>query len=242
MSTPDQEHDSTPQAMSDDALPKPPEPPSDEPPISSDQRPDETPPDPTTTTVRQAKPWALPVSVAAVALTIGLAGGFFIGQASVDPTSSDEYLALQADRDDVKYQLGVKRDEIVFAEDARIKAEEAVDEITARETALSEREQELDTRETDLDTREAGITATEEQVAANTITPGRWTVGVDIEPGSYRVAEPVTATDCYWAITASGTNGDDIISNDFGTQGNLSVTLSAGQDFESQDCGSWVKQ
>ncbi|HEY4753429.1 MAG TPA: hypothetical protein VIH37_09100, partial [Candidatus Limnocylindrales bacterium] len=70
---------------------------------------------------------------------------------------------------------------------------------------------------------------------------GMWTVGADIEPGTYRTKEPVT-TDCYWAIYRSGTNGDDIIQNDIVTGGTPRVTLSAGQDFNTQRCGDWVKQ
>ena len=48
-----------------------------------------------------------------------------------------------------------------------------------------------------------------------------------------------TADDCYWEITPTGSS--DIIDNHFGSAGG-SVTLSAGQQFDTEDCGSWTLQ
>lgn len=73
-----------------------------------------------------------------------------------------------------------------------------------------------------------------------TIEQGIWTVGVDIPPGTYRVTAPVEEG-CYWAITKSGTNGDDIIANDLVSGGRPTVTVRKGQDFETNDCGTWEK-
>lgn len=73
-----------------------------------------------------------------------------------------------------------------------------------------------------------------------TIEEGIWTVGQDIVPGKYRVATPLSG-ECYWSITKTGTNGDDIIANDIPTGGRPQVTLRKGQDFETNGCGSWVK-
>lgn len=80
--------------------------------------------------------------------------------------------------------------------------------------------------------------AAEAEVAANGITEGTWTVGTDIEPGTYKVTEPVT--DCYWSITTTGSNGD-IVDNDIVTGGLPQVTLSEGTDFTSNRCGTWAK-
>jgi hypothetical protein len=66
-------------------------------------------------------------------------------------------------------------------------------------------------------------------------------VGTDVQPGHYRTTAAVSGG-CYWMITKSGTNGSDIIQNGLPTGGYPTVTLSAGQDFTTQDCGSWVKQ
>jgi hypothetical protein len=37
--------------------------------------------------------------------------------------------------------------------------------------------------------REKVVAATEERIAANSVSDGIWTVGVDIEPGTYRTSE-----------------------------------------------------
>lgn len=109
-----------------------------------------------------------------------------------------------------------------------------------READLNGREAELDEREAALVERETAVTEQEQTIAANTITDGVWTVGVDIDPGTYR-AKAVSGT-CYWEITASGSNGYDIVENDLPGGGNPTVTLSEGQDFTTQRCGEWRKQ
>lgn len=129
-----------------------------------------------------------------------------------------------------------------------------IDPSDAREAELDEREQELDDREStldeereeldayagELDEREAEITETEETIAENTVTDGVWTVGVDIEPGTYRATD--VSSDCYWGIYVTGTNQADIVQNGLPGGGNPTVTLSEGQDFESARCGEWTLQ
>jgi hypothetical protein len=105
---------------------------------------------------------------------------------------------------------------------------------------LTERAAALDEREADLDAREDALDGAEAEQAANTVSDGIWTVGVDIEPGTYRATG--VGEDCYWGIYKSGTNGDEIINNDIPGGGNPTVTLSEGQDFESARCGEWTKQ
>jgi hypothetical protein len=99
----------------------------------------------------------------------------------------------------------------------------------------------LDTRGKALDAREAAVKGAEVQKAANTITDGTWTVGVNVAAGAYRTTAPVSGS-CYWSITKSGSNGGDIINNDIVQGGVPSVNLAAGQDFKSQGCGDWAKQ
>jgi hypothetical protein len=105
---------------------------------------------------------------------------------------------------------------------------------------LIEREAELDAREAVMDVRERALEGAEAEKAANTISDGAWTVGLDIEPGVYRATD--VGSDCYWGIYKSGTNGDEIINNDIPGGGNPTVTLSEGQDFESRRCGEWTRQ
>lgn len=119
--------------------------------------------------------------------------------------------------------------------------QQQVADLKAKETTLAQLALDVESEKKALAEREAAVTATEQQVAANTINEGTWTVGVDVEPGTYRTKEPVTGS-CYWAIFRSGTNKDDIVQNDIVKGGSPTVTISAGQDFETSRCGSWVKQ
>jgi hypothetical protein len=86
----------------------------------------------------------------------------------------------------------------------------------------------------------AAEVTTKPAAAAVTVEDGIWTVGVDIPAGKYRTTAPVSG-DCYWAITKSGTNGEDIISNDLPSGGRPQVTVKKGQDFNTQGCGTWQK-
>ena len=54
------------------------------------------------------------------------------------------------------------------------------------------------------------------------------------------MTEPVV--DCYWSITRTGSNGDNIIANDIVAGGLPQVTLSRGQDFTTQGCGTWGRK
>ena len=89
--------------------------------------------------------------------------------------------------------------------------------------------------------RQQAVAAIEQRIADTSIPNGIWTVGIDVEPGTYRVSQPLLRY-CYWGIYVSGTNGSDIIDNDGPTGGFPTVTLRAGQDFENSGCGTFVKQ
>jgi hypothetical protein len=70
---------------------------------------------------------------------------------------------------------------------------------------------------------------------------GVYVVGEDMAPGTYKVSAAVK-DGCYWMITKSGTNGADIIQNDLPTGGFPQVTLTKGQDFTTNRCGTWAKK
>jgi hypothetical protein len=150
---------------------------------------------------------------------------------------SDEYLALEAERDELRATVDAAQER---ADDAEAQAAEQTAVLDEREGTLDDRQAELEGRETDVAAREAAVTATEDAIAASQIQIGTWTVGIDILPGTYRTAEPVTSA-CYWGIYRSGTNKADIIDNDIVEGGVPTVTLSEGQDFEN-GCGVWNKQ
>lgn len=199
---------------------------------------------------RRRRGIALTVGVIAVLLVA--AGGYWAGTAVVDPTASEEYKALQVSHDrqeDRAQTLGEEKaaiegelqeikDGLADRESELSEAQRAVEE---RESAVDEAKAALKEQEAAVKEREEAVSTAEEEQAANTISNGTWTVGVDIAPGTYRSNEPVGST-CYWGIYRTGTNGGDIIENDIPGGGRPTVTLSQGQDFNSTRCGSWTKQ
>lgn len=113
-------------------------------------------------------------------------------------------------------------------------------ELVDREVAVEAREVDADDREVELERREAAVSKVEQQVAATTLKDGHvYTVGSTMEAGTYQAN--ATGGSCYWAIYTSGTNYSDIVENDYGSMGSITVTVSAGQDFRSSKCGDWTK-
>ena len=196
---------------------------------------------------RGRRRWVWPAAVV-LAFVFGTVVG---GAGGGDPTASAEYTELAGEVDGVRDELGDVQGELDAAnaradgaegriEGAEAEADARVAEADTRLTELDTRAAELDTREATLVERETAVIATEEHIVATQISNGIWTVGVDIEPGTYRTVEAVTSM-CYWAILVSGTNGSDIVDNDLPDGGYPTVTLREGQDFEN-DCGVWNQQ
>jgi hypothetical protein len=172
--------------------------------------------------------WRVP----AAALVVGLVGGAVTAAALAgDPTQSREYRALKDDMASVQASRDAALD----------RAEKAREETERARSIAADREAQLDQREASLIAREQTVSATEQQIAANSIEEGIWTVGVDVEPGTYRTSAPVTQT-CYWKITRTGSNGSDIVQNDIVQGGYPTVKLREGQDFVNERCGTFVKQ
>jgi hypothetical protein len=63
-------------------------------------------------------------------------------------------------------------------------------------------------------------------------------VGDDVPAGTYSARS--TSDMCYWEIDRHGTS--DIVDNDIGKLGHITVTLKKGQDFASHDCGDFTKK
>jgi len=64
-------------------------------------------------------------------------------------------------------------------------------------------------------------------------------VGEDIPAGTWTVRG--APSDCFWGIFKAGSNQQDIIADGL-AGGTQRVTLKAGQEFESNDCGVWTKK
>lgn len=167
-----------------------------------------------------------------------LIGGIAVGATLPDPTKSDEYVALQSQKDGVSADLA-KLQSRYNTLNSSISGREST--ISSKESAITVRESAVKAAEDSVKKREDAVTAAEKTKAAQTIKEGTWTVGKDIEPGTYRTTADVTGS-CYWGIYRTGSNGADIVDNDIVTGGRPSVTLSVGQDFKSSRCGSWLKQ
>lgn len=203
------------------------------------------PPPPPPSLAKSRRPWRHLWRYSLVGLLV-LASGFAAGWGFRDSQASEQRTRLEGQldavasdhqqatgrADDLQAELQLtqsQRDELKRRLDA---AEQANKDIEARTASLDEREAQLDERQTAIEQTEAGI-------EANTVNDGVWTVGLDIEPGTYRASD--VSSSCYWAILRSGTNGDDIIANDLPGGGNPQVTIEDGQDFETVRCGEWTK-
>lgn len=191
--------------------------------------------------VRRKLAWYSVAGAAAVLLL----GGIVVGTTIPDPKKSSAYVAVQSEKDGVSGQLSSLQGRFDNLA-AGIKGREAA--IAAREVAVAKTTADVKAADAAVKTAEAAVKAREEAVtgaektkAANTIKEGTWTVGVDIEPGTYRANADIVGS-CYWGIYRTGSNGSDIVDNDNVSGGRPSVTLSAGQDFKSSRCGTWSKQ
>lgn len=209
---------------------------------------DDVPPPPAEASVMDAprakgrKGKALALVLTAVVI---FGGGAATAAALMDPTSSEEYAALEASMTDVESKLAdsssdyerLKKDYDVMS--GGMQAREA--DVEKREAAAAKTEEATKAAEAAVKAREVAVTGAEKTKAANTVGDGTWAVGTDIAPGNYRTAEPVGSS-CYWGVYRSGSNGADILENDIPGGGHPVVTLSEGQDFKSARCGKWEKQ
>ncbi|WP_051299625.1 hypothetical protein [Arthrobacter castelli] len=185
-------------------------------------------------------------TAAAVAAALVLfAGGAVTGANAVDPTSSEAYVALEKERGETAADLKALQEEYDtlaggIGERESDVAQREVD-VAKSEGELEEAQAKLEKAQAKLKEREKAVAGAEAEKAANTISEGTWTVGVDVEPGTYRTTDDVRSS-CYWGIYVSGTNSEDIVSNGIPGGGRPSVTLSKGQDFTTSRCGTWAKQ
>ncbi|MGO2123641.1 hypothetical protein [Glutamicibacter arilaitensis] len=211
--------------------------------MSENQSPSTVPADAVEKPGGKKKRWGLILS--SVLVVGALAGGVFWGISIVDPKESEEYLALSESQSAVAAELDTLKVDYDELENGIAGREDAVEE---RGAALDEQAANLDTWDQELQDAEDKVAEREKAVGKiaaeqleNSVDSGVWTVGSDIKAGTYRTKESV-GSDCYWAVLQTGTNGSDIIDNGIPGGGRPTVTVKKGQDFESQRCGTWVKQ
>lgn len=185
---------------------------------------------------RSRSRWAIPAGTLVLGVVIGLGIGFPAGHS--DPTASAEYHSLQQRLSDEQKQAATLQTDIGNVQASAASAQKSAQAVQA---AASQSQAALSQQAAAVASQQAALTAAQQQIAANSIREGVWTVGTDVAPGTYRTSQPV-GSQCYWKITKSGTNGADIIKNDIPGGGIPTVTLSVGQDFTNARCGTFVKQ
>ena len=179
------------------------------------------------------------------AAVVLFAGGIAFGTALPDPKTSEAYKSLAGEKSTVEIERDAALSSYASLKGKYDTLESGMasreSKVAAKEADVGKADAAVKTAEAAVKAREEAVTGAEKAKAANTVGDGTWTVGTDIEPGTYRAAAAVGST-CYWGIYRSGSNGGDIIENDIPGGGRPVVTLSAGQDFNSTRCGKWEKQ
>jgi len=192
----------------------------------------------------KALKWIGIVVGAFVLIGIGAAAG-----GTTDPTTTAEYKAVAAERDQAKTDLAKAQSDLTAAQ---AEVESIAGDLPDREAAVAKATKDLDKREADvsaaeqaaratekaLHKREVAVGIVEDEIAANTIGDGTYEVGKDIKAGTYKTEG---AGGCYFAVNGDA-NGNNIISNNI-SDGQMIVTVSNGQ-FLELNCSNadWVLQ
>lgn len=195
----------------------------------------------TARTSRRGRKFALVVAAGVVVF----AGATALGTTLPGPKDSTAYKSLADEKSTIEIARDAALASYTSAKGKYDTLETGIasreSKVAARETGVGKAEAAVKTAEAAVKAREDAVTGAEKAKAARTIGDGTWTVGTDIEAGTYRAAAEVGPS-CYWGIYRSGTNGSDIIENDIPGGGRPVVTISAGQDFNSTRCGKWERK
>ena len=199
----------------------------------------------------------------AAALVVGGGVGAAAAAVGLDPTASDEYksvvaqrAAAQADLDAATTSLDAAKGDLgrsaAELEETKARLESVAGNLPAREDRLKAALQKLDQQTAALDRRAAALSDGETAVAAreeavkvvettiedNTVDgEGLYEVGSDIKAGTYKTAGE---RGCYYAILDS-TNTSDIADNN-NLDGPGVLTVAAGQYLQLRGCAEWVWQ
>ena len=149
-----------------------------------------------------------------VLLAVALIFGIIIGDGSSGSTSEADV------KDSETYKTLEKKYEEASKDSGKVKKEQ-----------LDQLNQQIKDAQDQLDK----LTGQVDQAKKNTFGEGTWTVGTDIGAGTYKATKEVNS-DCYWEITAGGSNGTDIVANDNPTGGYPQITVEDGQQVKISGC------
>lgn len=177
---------------------------------------------------------SLGIAAAVVLVAGAVLGGVlgFISRPAVATT--EEYRAMEANlTEEVEAMTDKFRAENEKVIDARAKSAE----LMQREAAVADSEASLLTGQASLKAGQDALAASLQQVEKDQFSDGMHLVGTNVTPGIYAIS---TSTRCYYAWK-SGTGSDaEIVDNEI-VNGPATVTLKAGEVFESNRCGKWSK-
>ena len=172
---------------------------------------------------------------AAVLLVSGVVLGGVLGVITRPAVATtEEYLAMEAvlteQVEDMSDKFRAENDKVL---DARARSAELME----REAAVADSEASLLTDQASLKAGQDALAASLQQVERDQFSDGMHLVGTNVTPGIYAIS---TSTRCYYAWK-SGTGSDaEIVDNEI-VNGPATVTLKAGEVFESNRCGKWSK-
>lgn len=100
------------------------------------------------------------------------------------------------------------------------------------------------TNTTEAPTTKATTKSPEPTGPRTSFGPGKYKVGTDIAPGSYSTAGPADSSlpNCYWARERNNSGDLSAIITNANAEGPTSVTVNAGEYFETNGCKTWHKQ
>lgn len=193
-------------------------------------------------------PWArkglFVLSGATVLLLVASIVGFALN-ASSQQVAADRL----ATSEKLEESLTEAKEDLYAANGMVTDLEKEVDTIESRERVVADRQTGLDAREklvvereTAVQARETAIDAKEKQVEASTFGDGVRVVGTTVQPGTYTTqgGDGSNSVGCYYAWKTGTGSDSDIVDNNI-VNGAATVTLRAGEIFESSSCQDWIK-
>ena len=162
------------------------------------------------------------------------AGGY--GLAAYDAAGKEAAETIEADNADYSKLIDEYNklvDEYNSLSDDYDTATETIDKADGMKADIKKMEATRDNLQAQIES----LTGQVDNAKRTSASDGVWQVGKDIDAGTYRANNSVTDR-CYWEISV----GDDIVQNDIPGGGYPQVTVSDGQQFKLQNCGTFTKQ